>query len=423
MQLREILKRVQDDDEFVNDLRQRVNMLRTLDKANLKGKTVLCRVDLNVPMKNGRVGDATRILRIVPTIQHLIKKKAKVVIMSHFGRPKGEYVRDMSLVTLADSLSDALGGIFVKFAVDCIGKNTEESISEMQEGEVLLLENLRFHKGEEANDPKFIKELANLGDVYVNDTFSCSHRKHASILGVAQKLPAYAGLLMQEEVESLERVLENPKQPMAAIVGGSKVSTKLDLLYNLVEKTKLLVIGGAMANTFLKAKSVNIGKSLCEDALVEPAKEIMQKAEKSGCEIFLPSDVVVAKELKDQPTCQIVDVNSVPSDSMILDLGPKSIAELAKKIATCETLIWNGPLGAFEYRPFDVASITLAQHVSALTDSGKLISVAGGGDVVAALGVSGLTDSFSYISSAGGAFLDWLQGNGLPGVDVLMDSE
>jgi phosphoglycerate kinase len=396
--------------------------LRTLKNIDVKSKVVICRVDLNVPMKHGRVEDATRIVRITPTISHLIEKKAKVVVLSHFGRPEGQFVREMSMAPLADALSVALGGKEVKFALDCVGHLASEAIAEMKDGDVLLLENLRFHAGEESNNAHFVDELAKLGDVYVNDTFSCSHRKHASIVGIAKKLPAVAGLLMQEEVESLENVLKNPQAPFAAIVGGSKVSTKLGLLNSLSHKVNLLVIGGAMANTFLKAQGYKVGKSLYEKDLVEEAKAIIAKAEKNGCEIYLPRDVVVAKELAERTECEVVGVDNVGADDMILDLGPATIAELAQKLAKCKTVVWNGPLGAFEYRPFDVGSISLAQSIAALTSSGKITSVAGGGDVVAALGVSGLTNSFSYISTAGGAFLEWLQGKGLPGVEVLYDA-
>jgi phosphoglycerate kinase len=395
--------------------------LRTLKSIEVKGKVVICRVDFNVPMKNGRVEDTTRVVRITPTIKYLIEKKAKVVVISHFGRPDGEFVREMSLAPLADALSVALGGVEVKFALDCVGHLASDAVSKMKDGEVLLLENLRFHAGEEKNNPQFVDELAKLGDIYVNDTFSCSHRKHASIVGIAKKLPAVAGLLLQEEIENLEKVLHKPQSPFAAIVGGSKVSSKLGLLNSLVNKVDLLVIGGAMANTFLKARDYKIGKSLNENDLVAEAKSIMAKAEKNGCEIFLPIDVVAAKELKERAECKIFAADKVENDYMILDLGPATIAALAKKLADFKTVVWNGPLGAFEYRPFDVGSISLAQSLAALTSAGKITSVAGGGDVVAALGVSGLTNSFSYISTAGGAFLEWLQGVGLPGIEVLSD--
>lgn len=395
--------------------------IRTLKNIEVKSKRVLVRVDLNVPMKNGRIEDITRVVKIVPTIKYLVEKKAKVIVISHFGRPNGGYVRDMSLVPLADALGDALGGINVKFAVDCIGKNTEDAVAAMQDGDVLLLENLRFHAGEEKNDPAFVDALAALAEIYVNDTFSCSHRSHASIVGLAGKMPSVAGLLLQDEIENLERVLGQPATPMAAVVGGSKVSTKLKLLYSLVGKVKLLAIGGAMANTFLAAGGYKIGKSLYEKDLVGEAKKIMAHAKEKGCEIFLPIDVIAATELKDRAKCKVVTVDNIPADHMILDLGPRTIATFAGRLKTCKTVIWNGPLGAFEYRPFDVASISLAQNIAAMTENGEIVSVAGGGDIVAALGVSGLTDSFSYISTAGGAFLDWLQGEDLPGVRVLVE--
>ncbi|PIR38541.1 MAG: phosphoglycerate kinase [Alphaproteobacteria bacterium CG11_big_fil_rev_8_21_14_0_20_39_49] len=395
--------------------------LKILKDLNVNNKVVLCRVDFNVPMKNGRVEDNTRILRIVPTIKYLIQHNAKVVIISHFGRPKGEFDRELSLVPLADALSNALDGKFVKFAVDCIGRHAKEAVESMESGDVLLLENLRFHKGEKDNDTKFAEELASLGDVFVNDTFSCSHRSHASIVGITKKLPSAAGLLLQSEIENLESVFKDSEHPMAAIVGGSKVSTKLDLLNSLIKKVDLLVIGGAMANTFLKAKGYNIGKSLHEKELLEETKNIIEKAKVNNCEIYLPQDAVVAKELRNTPDCKVVSIDEIPSDEMILDLGPRTIAKLTEKLEKCKMVVWNGPLGAFEYRPFDVASITLAQNLAYLTSKGVIKSVAGGGDVVAALGLSGLNDSFTYISTGGGAFLEWLEGKGLPGINVLYE--
>jgi phosphoglycerate kinase len=395
--------------------------LRTLKNVKVGGKVVICRVDFNVPMRNGRVEDNTRILRVVPTIEYLVANKAKIVIISHFGRPKGEFDRELSLAPLADALSNAMNNREIKFAIDCIGPKVKETISNMAEGDVLLLENLRFHSGEKTNNPEFIEELASLGDIYVNDTFSCSHRSHSSIVGIAKKLPSFAGLSMQLEIESLERVFKVAQAPMAAIVGGSKVSTKLELLNSLVSKAKILVIGGAMANTFLKAKGYEIGKSLYEKDLISDAKQIMQKAQENSCEIYLPEDVVVAKELKDCPKCNVVSIDNIQSDQMILDLGPSTIAHLSQKLKNSKTVVWNGPMGAFEYRPFDVATISLAQIISSLTSKKEIVSIAGGGDVVAALSISGLTDSFTYISTAGGAFLEWLQGNGLPGVNVLCE--
>lgn len=393
--------------------------IKTLKDIDVSGKRVICRVDLNVPMKNGRVEDATRITRLVPTLNELINRKAKLIVISHFGRPDGEFVRDMSLAPLADSLSAALDGKEVKFALDCVGDLASEAVSNLKDGEVLLLENLRFHAGEESNNAKFTEDLASLGDIYVNDAFSCSHRKHASIVGLAKKLPSAAGLLLQEEIENLERVLGSSERPAAAIVGGSKVSTKLALLKSLMKKVDLLIIGGAMANTFLKAKGYKVGKSLYEEDLVETALEILKKAEDSNCEIYLPSDVVVTEEFRDFAENKIVSADRVKAKDIIIDVGPLSVAELAGKLSKYKTIVWNGPLGAFEKRPFDVGTIGLARVVSYYTSAGKMISVAGGGDVVAALSFAGLTESFSYISTAGGAFLEWLEGKELPGIDAL----
>jgi len=395
--------------------------LRTLKNLDVKGKTVLCRVDLNVPIIQGKVEDATRITKIIPTIENLTKRGARVVLLSHFGRPKGEYNREMSLAPLTNYLSEALDGKPIGFAIDCIGEAAENAVAEMEDGGVLLLENLRFHAGEEKNNPRFTESLAKLGDAYVNDTFSCSHRAHASIVGLAKKLPSAAGLLLQSEVESLQALLGSAEHPMAAIVAGSKVSTKLALLQTLVKKVDMLVIGGAMANTFLKAKGYAVGKSLYEKDLVSVAKDIILKAEKANCEIFLPSDAVVARELKEQPECQIVDVDKVPADQMILDLGPETIAALHEKLKSFKTVVWNGPVGAFEFRPFDVASISIARSLASLTANGTIKSVAGGGDVLAALSCAGLQDSFTYLSTAGGAFLEWLEGAELPGVASLSD--
>lgn len=393
--------------------------LNTMDSLQYKGKTVLLRVDLNVPMTQGKVDDATRITRLLPTIEYLQKKQAKIVILSHFGRPKGEFVREMSLAPLADELGKALGGQHVHFALDCIGDSASEAINVLKESEILLLENLRFHKGEEANNPKFTTELASLGDLYINDTFSCSHRKHASIVGLAKALPSAAGLLLQDEIENLERVLESPDRPIAAIVGGAKVSTKLNILHNLVKKVDLLVVGGAMANTFLFAKGHAIGASLYEPDLKEEAIKVMALAEKHGCELFLPTDAVLAKILEKNAPCQIAPIAQINKDQMILDIGPESIHALYEKFMTMKTIVWNGPLGAFEISPFGVGTIALARIVSARSQAQKLVSVGGGGDIVAALGEGGLKDSFSYISTAGGAFLEWLEGKELPGIAAL----
>ncbi len=393
--------------------------LRTLPSLDVTNKAVLVRVDLNVPMRHGKVEDATRITRLVPTLQSLIERKAKVVVLSHFGRPKGEFVRDMSLAPLADALGEAMGGVEIKFAVDCIGEATEIAVKALQPGEVLLLENVRFHAGEEKNDPLFADALASLGDCYVNDTFSCSHRAHASIVGLAERLPSAAGLLLQDEIENLERVLEKPKRPLMAITGGAKVSTKLELLENLLSKVDSIVIGGAMANTFLKAQGYNVGKSLYEEDLVPTARAILEKAQTLGREIILPTDVVVAYEFKERTQNVIVPISDVPNDGMILDVGPDSIMHLYKRLGEMASLVWNGPLGAFEMQPFDNATVSLARKVASLTRYNGLVSVAGGGDVVAAVKMAGLSENFTYVSTAGGAFLEWLEGKVLPGVAIL----
>lgn len=392
--------------------------LAKLEDLKVGGKVVLVRVDLNVPMTHGKVDDTTRITRLAPTLNYLIQNKAKVVVLSHFGRPKGTFVREMSLAPLADALGKVLEE-HVHFALDCIGATAKDAIDELQEGQVLLLENLRFHKGEEVNDADFIEDLAALGDCYVNDTFSCSHREHASIVGLAKALPSAAGFLLQDEIKNLEQVLEYPDRPIVAIVGGSKVSTKLNILHNLIKKVDVLVIGGAMANTFLYAQGHNVGKSLYEPELKGSALEIIEAAEKLGCEIFIPHDVVTAKELAPRAECAISELENVAEDDMILDMGPDSIAQLQNRLKSVQTVIWNGPLGAFEVTPFGTATVTLARTVASLTKAGKIVSVGGGGDVVASLGDAGLQKSFSYISTAGGAFLEWLEGKELPGVAVL----
>ncbi len=393
--------------------------INRLEDLNVKGKTVLVRVDLNVPMHAGRIEDATRINELVPTFEWLIKHQAKIVVISHFGRPNGEFKRELSLAPLANALSVALKNIEVKFAIDCIGKDVKNKISEMQEGEIILLENLRFHKGEEANDPEFIANLAELADIYVNDTFSCSHRKHASIYGIAEKLPSAAGKLLQKEILNIEKVLLSSDKPMVVITGGSKVSTKLSLLHNLVTKADYLVIGGAMANSFLKAKGHKIGKSLYEPDLIDSAKEIIVKAKANSCELILPKQVVVAKQLVNKAKTKIIDIDYISDDEMILDIGPESVTEISDVLKKAKTVVWNGPLGAFEYRPFDVGTISVAREVSILTDKNKIISLAGGGDIVSAISLAGLTDRFTYISTAGGAFLEWLEGKELPGIGVL----
>jgi len=392
---------------------------KTIDAIDVAGKRVLVRVDLNVPMKNGQVTDATRIERAAPTLAELAAKSAKVIVLSHFGRPDGKRVPEMSLKPLVEPLSKALGKP-VAFADDCVGPVAEEAVRVLKPGEVLLLENLRFHKEEEKNDKGFIDKLSVLGDAYVNDAFSAAHRAHASTEGLANRLPAAAGRLMQAELEALDKALGNPKRPVCAVVGGAKVSTKLDLLGNLVGKVGKLIIGGGMANTFMQAQGINVGKSLSEKDLAGTAREIMAKAKAANCEILLPVDVVVAGEFKAGAPSQVVDAKACPDDQMILDVGPKSIKIYAKQVAKCATLVWNGPLGAFEIKPFDNGTVSLARTVAEQTGAKKLLSVAGGGDTVAALAAAGVEEKFSYVSTAGGAFLEWMEGKTLPGVAALI---
>ncbi len=392
---------------------------KTLDDlTDIAGKRVLVRVDLNVPVKDGVVTDATRIERVAPTIRELSEKGAKVILLAHFGRPKGEPVADMSLKTIATAVEDVLDQR-VHFGADCVGDKAKNAIAEMSDGDVLLLENTRFHKGEEKNEAEFVKALAANGDIYVNDAFSAAHRAHASTEGLAHHLPAYAGRTMQAELEALEKGLGQPKRPVVAIVGGAKVSTKIDLLQNLVTKVDALVIGGGMANTFIAAKGVNVGKSLCEHDLADTARAIIAAADKAGCAIVLPEDGVIAREFKAGADNEVVDINAIPADAMVLDVGPKSIAAVNDWISKAETLVWNGPLGAFEIAPFDKATVAVAKHAAARTRQGSLVSVAGGGDTVAALNHAEVADDFSYVSTAGGAFLEWMEGKPLPGVDIL----
>jgi phosphoglycerate kinase len=392
---------------------------KTIDSEKLSGKRVLVRVDLNVPMKAGKVTDSTRIERAAPTLNELAAKGAKVIVLSHFGRPDGKRVPEMSLKPLVEPLAKALGKP-VAFAEDCVGPAAETAVKALKPGEVLLLENLRFHKEEEKNDKGFADTLSALGDVYVNDAFSAAHRAHASTEGVAHRLPALAGRLMQAELEALHKALGNPKRPVCAIVGGAKVSTKLDLLGNLVAKVDKLIIGGGMANTFLQAQGIPVGKSLSEKDLGKTALEILDKAKAAKCTVLLPVDVVVAAEFKAGAPSKVVDANACPDDQMILDVGPKSTALYQKEVAECATLVWNGPLGAFEIKPFDEGTVALARSVADLTSAGKLLSVAGGGDTVAALAAAGVEEKFSYVSTAGGAFLEWMEGKTLPGVAALI---
>ena len=392
---------------------------RTLDDIEVAGKCVLVRVDLNVPMREGAVGDTTRIDRVAPTLSELAERGAKVIVASHFGRPKGKPVAAMSLGPLAAPLSRALGGLPVRFVPDCIGAEAEAAVVALAPGDVALLENLRFHAGEEANDPAFADALAGLADLYVNDAFSAAHRAHASTTAVAERLPNAAGRLMQAELEALGKALQAPERPVIAIVGGAKVSTKLALLANLIERVDRLVIGGAMANTFLHAQGIAIGASLHEPDLAEDARLISGDAEAAGCEIVLPTDVVVTREFREGAESTAVPVANVPDDGMILDLGPETCARIETALADSRTLVWNGPLGAFEITPFDRATTRCARAAARLTEEGSLLSVAGGGDTVAALQGAGVLGDFSYVSTAGGAFLEWLEGKTLPGVAAL----
>ena len=391
---------------------------KTLDDMDLAEKIVLVRVDINVPVEAGRVTDATRIEKIVPTIKDIQKKGGRPVLLAHFGRPKGKVVPEMSLKVTLPALEAALGQK-VAFAEDCVGAAAKKAVAAMGPGDVLLLENTRFHEGEEKNDPVFAAGLAALGNAYVNDAFSAAHRAHASTEGVAHLMPACAGRLMEAELKALTAALGDPQRPVTAVVGGAKVSTKLELLGNLVAKVDHLVIGGGMANTFLVAQGVDVGKSLAEHDMADTAREILARAKETGCKIHLPSDVVVAREFREGAPSEVVAADACPSDAMILDAGPKSVEAIGKVFEASRTLIWNGPLGAFEIAPFDAATNAAARKAADLTQAGRLTSVAGGGDTVAALNKAGVAGDFSYISTAGGAFLEWMEGKALPGVVAL----
>ncbi len=391
---------------------------KTLDDMELDGKHVLVRVDINVPVENGKVTDATRIDRIVPTVKDILGKGGMPILLAHFDRPKGKVVPEMSLAQVLPALEAALGQK-VGFAEDCIGLPAKRAVAELKAGEVLLLENTRFHAEEEMNDPAFAAALGALGEVYVNDAFSAAHRAHASTEGIARLLPSCAGRLMQAELRALEAALGNPERPVVAVVGGAKVSTKLDLLGNLVEKVNHLVIGGGMANTFLVAQGFEVGRSLAERDMAATAREILEKAAAADCKVHLPADVVVAAEFKVGAAAQTVAAGACPPDQMILDAGPETVAAIGEVFEACRTLIWNGPLGAFEIAPFDTATMAAARKAAELTDAGRLVSVAGGGDTVAALNAAGVADEFSYVSTAGGAFLEWMEGKVLPGVAAL----
>lgn len=392
--------------------------IRTLDGVDVRGKRVLLRADLNVPVQDGHVTDTTRIDRLAPTVQELARGGARIVLMSHFGRPKGRDLKE-SLAPLVPTIARQLG-LPVTFAEDCIGPAAEAAVAALTDGHVLLLENLRFHAGEEANDPEFAKALAKLGDLYVDDAFSAAHRAHASISGITGLLPAYAGRGMEAELKALDQALGSPERPVLAIVGGAKVSTKLELLGNLVGKVDVLVLGGGMANTFLAARGLDIGKSLCEKDMLEEVHAIEAEARKRGCEIILPVDAVVAEKFAAGQPTETVAVNAVPPDRMILDIGPISIHKISERIAGCRTVVWNGPLGAFEISPFNRGTIAIACAVGDLTRKGRLVSIGGGGDTVAALNAAGVEDAFTYVSTAGGAFLEWMEGKELPGVAPLI---
>lgn len=391
----------------------------TIDDMDLAGKVVLTRVDVNVPVENGQVTDATRIEKIVPTVKAIQDKGGIPVLLAHFDRPKGERVDTMSLRQILPALESALGQK-VQFADEAIGGDAKRAVAGLQPGDVLLLENTRFYPGEESNDATFAASLAALGQAYVNDAFSAAHRAHASTEGLGRLMPSGAGKLMEAELNALDSALGDPDRPVVAVVGGAKVSTKLDLLSNLIEKVDHLVIGGGMANTFLVAKGIEVGKSLAERDMADTAREILDKAQSTGCSIHLPVDVVVAREFRAGAPSEVVAANACPADAMILDAGPQTVAAIREVFAACRTLIWNGPLGAFEIEPFDAATNAAAQAAAQLTREGKLVSVAGGGDTVAALNKAGVADDFSFISTAGGAFLEWMEGKDLPGVAVLV---
>ncbi len=394
-----------------------LDKLKTTDGIDVAGKRVIVRADLNVPIKNGKVTDATRLERVVPGLKALSDRGAKVIVISHFGRPKG-VDPELSLRPVAQTLQDLLGRP-VKFGEDSIGAAADAAVQSLSNGDIAVLENLRFHKGEEKNDPEFASALAKLGDVFVGDAFSCSHRAHASTEGITHHLPSYAGPLLMEEINALRTALEKPQRPTAALVGGAKVSTKIPVLTNLVAKVDKLIIGGGMANTFLQAAGTNVGKSLAEPEFAETAREILAKAKEKGCEIVLPVDAVIAREFKEGAASEVVAIDDVPPDAMILDVGPKSVAHVTDVLAGTKTLLWNGPMGAFEISPFGDGTFAVARAAASLTKAGKLVSVAGGGDTVAALNAANVTDEFTYVSTAGGAFLEWLEGRELPGIAAL----
>jgi phosphoglycerate kinase len=396
-----------------------LSRIKSIDGVEVRGKRALVRVDFNVPIEGGKVADPTRIARVLPTITKLAREGAKVIVLSHLGRPKGVISPETSLKPVASKMKELMGDTHVRFIGDCIGEEARNGLSSLRPGDVAVLENVRFYPGEEKNDANFAKRLAEHGDLYVDDAFSSAHRAHASIEAITELLPSYAGLLMMAEIAALGEALETPERPVMAIVGGSKVSTKIEVLTNLVARMDALVVGGAMANTFLLAKGVAVGTSFVEPDFVDTAKNILAKAGHAGCEIVLPADAVVAKELKEGVESRVCPIGKVPADSMILDFGPESVADLKRRLAETRTVLWNGPLGAFETAPFGDATFAVAREVARLTKQGGLVSVAGGGDTVRALNEAGAAEDFSYVSTAGGAFLEWLGGHDLPAVSAL----
>ena len=391
---------------------------RTLDDVNVQGKRVLLRLDINAPLMGGVIQDITRLEKIIPTVKELSEKGAKIIIISHLGRPRGARDKEFSLFNIIGQLK-LLTGLTIHFCNDAIGNTAKKAASDLKNGEVLLLENIRFYKEEIDNDPAFCEELAKLGDIFINDAFSVSHRAHASTTGIAKLLPSYAGRLMETELSALERVLKTPEKPVVAVIGGSKISTKLDLIGNLTKKADSIIIGGGMANTLLYAKGYSVGKSLCEKEMAETANNIFKIAKERNCKLVLPSDVVVAKKVEENIEALTCDINSIPEDQMILDAGIKSIEEYKKLISNSKSILWNGPLGVFEVSPFDIGTTMVARYVAEQTKAGKLISVAGGGDTVSALNKAGVASDYTYISTAGGAFLEWLEGAELAGVSAL----
>ena len=396
--------------------------IRTIDGLDVKGKRVLIRVDFNVPIKDGIVGDTTRIERVLPTIKQLLAGGAKVIVLSHLGRPKTGTMTDTTLRPIADKMAELMPGTKVTFINNCVGDEARRGVDALQPGEVALLENLRYNDGEKKNDPDFAKELAALGDIYVDDAFSTAHRAHASVEAITHYIPSFAGLLMMAEINALDRALEHPARPVMAIAGGAKVSTKIQVLTNLTARMDQLVLAGGMASTFLYAQGVEIGKSLCQPDAVPVVKEIMARAKQHRCEIVLPEDFVVAKELKAGAECWVREAGTIAADEMILDIGPKSVADLKRRFAEIKTLVWNGPVGAFEFEPFGNGTYELLREAARLAKEGKLLAIAGGGDTVAALNNAGVAQDFTYVSTAGGAFLEWLEGKTLPAVAALAES-